>query len=297
MENQTITAFAEKRRTAGIPGLIHTGQKPQDKLRLSLRKTPFNLELERMGLPDEVKGLLAKLFEQREKSLASQYDIVFVYNKLKRCGSFWLDYNFSSRDDFLSHFGLPNGNTLGKWEVLIELFEKDTYVLLGDEVLSAMTREVSCYQEDSDERKKDYHQIFKDYTSQYSVFDVTNFYRVMNFHIHRRYIIPRTSVRTTDVDVHKKPKKTEPVGVVRIRKLGNASKEQSITPRLEKDFVVETVQCGGCKKRDQTITQQEIDKSLAAKYILALEQIVVSKLGEDALPKKGRPKFVENYEK
>ncbi len=296
MEAQVYTAFAEKRRSAGIPGIVHSDQKPQDKLKLSLRRTPFTLELSKMKLPSEVKDLLAELFRQREKGLSYKYESVFVFNKLKTCGSFWLDYKFNSLDDFLSHYDLPNGKTLGMWELLVSLFEKETFLLIGDEALSYMTLQVSIYQDNSDERKKDYSTIFRDYCSQYSVYDKVNFYRVVNFHVHRRYVVP-TAKPHEDIDVHKRAKKIEPVGVVRVRRIGKASSGQTITPHLQRDFVTVNVQCGGCKQRDATISAQEKEKQDAATYILALEQIVIEKLGNSALPKKGRPKFVENYEK
>src|SRR3989344_2852744 len=133
------------------------------KIRLRLRVMDFAQELT-TSLPKDIgklHGLMVKARQDRNESI---YRLVSVRNRLHLADeNFWERFNFRSEAEYIVHFGLPDGSTLARWTVMATLFDKPTFVLLGEEVLAYMLQAIVDYQDDTDERKKDYQSIFDAY--------------------------------------------------------------------------------------------------------------------------------------
>ncbi len=281
-----ITALAERYGDDQV-GVVLADTPIKAKLHLSLRFVKFETEMQRMSLPNDIKTLLEALLEEREKELEHKYQMVFIFSQLQQKGSFWQDFNYNSIDELLASLDLPNGKTLGMWEILVRLFDKETFMLVGDEALSYMTFQISQHQKnDVDQRKRDYQAIFDAYCASYTVFDKPTFYKTVNRYVNKHYVMKVVS-KFDDKDIDKTPTKNEPPGVRRVRIIRPIKEgvAQSIEPRLKNDFAIETNQCKGCRERDTKLNELQ-------EYSLALEQIIIEKIGESSLPSIGRPKFL-----
>jgi hypothetical protein len=159
---------------------------------------------------------LHQLLQIREAGFQAKYDAVFAFIKLKREGVFWFDFGFNSLDELLVHLDLPNGSTLGVWEVLVRLFDRDTFLLVGPDILGYMTLLVSKYQPDLNNKLLDYEQIFNNYCKTHQAFDKKEFEKILHGYINRKYI---ESSGTKVGDIHKRPSKQTPVGVHEVRVL------------------------------------------------------------------------------
>ena len=146
-----ITALADRLKGEKF-GVVLSDTLNMAKLHLSLRFVKFETEMRRMNLPQDVKTLLEALLVEREKELEHKYQMVFIFSQLQQKGSFWQDFGYNSIDELLASLDLPNGKTLGMWEILVRLFDKETFMLVGDEALSYMTFQISQHQKDIDQK-------------------------------------------------------------------------------------------------------------------------------------------------
>jgi hypothetical protein len=255
------------------------------KLHLKLRTLRFESELQRMKLPQDTHDLLNYLVRLREETLRNKYDTVFAFTTLKSHGSFWTDFGYSSLDHMLSELDLHNGQTLGMWEVLVHLFDRDTFLLVGDDTLYYMTRTVGEYQTAVDKKKEDYQNIFDAYCAKYLVFDKVDFRATVNMYVNRRYVRRNSSIRVADVA--KRPSQpTQAKGTVRIQSVKPVSgSPQMFGPELKYDFEVKHIRCSGCVQKEQQL-------KAALFHIHRLETLIKSVGAAAQLP--ARPKILDN---
>lgn len=122
-----------------------------EKIKLRLRKMSFAREVS--SLPGDILELHKLLIKYRSNRNSDIYMIVSVWNKLRVYDKFWISLNFTSEEEYLAYYGLPEGLTLASWTIMVNLFDRATFVLLGDQVLNYMIRAIGQYQSDTDERK------------------------------------------------------------------------------------------------------------------------------------------------
>lgn len=156
------------------------------KIQLQLRTMTFWKEL--APLPEEIARLHEMLIAARGRRNESIYQMVLVWNKLaSKHKNYWTAMHFASEPEYLAHYGLPDGTTLAQWTVMATLFDKDTFVLLGDEVLSFMMLAVGEFQTNAEIRKKDYGEIFNHYCREYESFYKAAFYDMVWKFVQNRY--------------------------------------------------------------------------------------------------------------
>jgi hypothetical protein len=158
---------------------------PRNKVRLHLRKIDFKKELEK--LPSDTRALIELLIQSRSKVNGGIYETVTIWNKLRSYDKYWINFQFKSETQFLAYYCLPDGATLAHWTILVELFDHDTFVLLGDEVLLYMMRWVGQHQTDVEQRKRDYQAIFERYCRINETFNRAAFYEVVRNYTTERY--------------------------------------------------------------------------------------------------------------
>lgn len=218
------------------------------RLKLQLRTLQFNTELQKMDLLDDIKGLIHQLLHFRRQSFEFKYEMVFILTKLRQKGSFWLDFGYNSLDELLIHLDLPNGTTLGMWEVLVRLFDKDTFLLVGDEVLGYMTRVIALHQPDSNIRKSDYQAIFDAYCTSYPTFDKKKFCDTIDRYTTKKYLLTEQygdDVRASRAGLRK--------GQGVLRGLSPVSDGAQEGPELIQDFSIRVLQCNGCQAREKAL--------------------------------------------
>ncbi|HLD63810.1 MAG: hypothetical protein A3C11_01185 [Candidatus Sungbacteria bacterium RIFCSPHIGHO2_02_FULL_49_12] len=156
------------------------------KLRLQLRMMSFRQELS--SLPQDAAELHKMLITARGKKNETIYQMVLIWNKLaSKHKNYWTAMHFASEPEYLAYYGLPDGNTLAQWTVMVNLFNRTTFVLLGDEALSFMMHAVGEFQTNAEMRKKDYGEIFDHYCREHESFDKTAFYDVVWKFVQNRY--------------------------------------------------------------------------------------------------------------
>lgn len=238
------------------------------RLRLQLRTLQFNAELSKMNLADDIRELIHYLLWCRRQSFEFKYEMVFIMSKLGQKGSFWLDFGFNSLDDLFIHLDLPNGTTLGMWEVLVRLFDKETFLLVGDEVLGYMTRVISLHQSDSNIRKSDYQAIFDAYCTSYPTFDKKSFIGTVDRYATKKYLLEAQygeEVKPSRAGLKK--------GQVAIRVLEPISQGRQEGPQLIHDFSIQVTQCSGCQSRDKALLSYNA-------HLAKLERIISQQGGD-----------------
>lgn len=241
-----------------------------NKIKLRLRRMTFEREIDH--LPADLMELHNLLATQRANQNENKYMMVAAWCKFKRYHQYWKSFHFQSEQEYLAYYDLPEGTTLGQWEVMVNLFDKTTFNLLGDVVLSWMIRLVAYYQSDTDERKKDYQAIFDQYCRIHEAFDKTTFFRTARNYVADKY-------EKYGVDGKKQPKKVEPLkpGTKKRRITRKAPKDQQYGPRIERDFDWRVEQCGSC-----TIKVRIIEDFII--YVEELKEVIRKQLGEKAIP-------------
>ncbi len=75
-----------------------------------------------------MKALHKMLIEGRRDRNASIYRMVSAWCKLQDVTDFWEQFGFQSEDAYLQYFGLPEGRLLGRWMVMVKLFDKPAFL-------------------------------------------------------------------------------------------------------------------------------------------------------------------------
>ncbi len=238
------------------------------RLKLQLRSLQFNTELQKMNLVGDVKELVQQLLWSRRQSFEFKYEMVFILTKLRQKGSFWLDFGFNSLDQLLIHLDLPNGTTLGMWEVLVRLFDKETFLLVGDEVLGYMTRVIALHQQDGNARKADYQAIFNAYCVSHPTFDKRSFVNTVDRYATKKYLLESQygeEVKASRAGLKK--------GQVVTRILESVGHDHQEGPELIHDFSIQVMSCSGCRTREKALLAYNA-------YLAKLERMIREQGGE-----------------
>jgi len=237
-----------------------------EKIKLQLRTTPIEKEIARQKFPKDLAERL-RIFEGRNETIMSEmYDMVLDFIDLSTRFEFWKEDGSGTLVEWLAKRNMPCGATLADREVLVRLFDKNTFVKAGHNALGEMTFLVTKYQPDSDLRRRDYEAIFDAYMKSNDAFDKKEFRRILNWYINTTYIEPSARPKG---DNTARPPKSEPKGASSKREVRPINEDE---PNGEKDYHIEPVLCGGCRVRDE--------------YIAALEAVITSELGAKRLPKR-----------
>lgn len=229
----------------------------QQKLRLRLRHMRFTQELSH--LPNDLRALHTLLLQNRSLRTETIYNLVCTYRKLSAIDPApWPTLGFHSDCEYLAYFDLPDGKTLAGWTVLVQLFEKETFLLLGLDVLNFMVRWVGKYQLSSDLRKADYQEIFNTYSATHpNGFDKESFYATIRSFVEKKYL---DNVQPAQLKISSG----------RLERITTISPNASSSPPpTDGDFAWPLRQCPQCKQKNQ-------DLSTLLSYISSLEETLES---------------------
>ncbi len=255
-------------------------QRPQlslrskNKLRLNLRKMDFHKELDSQ-LPSDITELVELLLQSRSRVNGATYEIVSVWNKLRKYDRYWVNLRFHSEAHFLAHYCLPDGSTLATWTGIVELFDRDTFILLGEEVLVYMMKYVSQYQSSSEERKKDYQTIFTSYCRRHDEFSRVEFFKEVRNFAAKKY----------------EEALAANAGLTHGEWLKKRSESKVITPHFgtanpTEDFFTDLPRNLKMRELRLLLNQNRSLLQDLATYAKKLEELVIGLVGEEKLPEK-----------
>jgi hypothetical protein len=221
----------------------------------------------------------------RNKSL---YNVVAGWCRLKRYENYWRSFHFDSEFAFLDYYGFPEEATLRQLEVIVNLFDRPTFILLGEKILSNLLLRVSKYQQDVDEKKRDYQAIFDRYCKNHEAFDKTTFNLTMRNYLEAKYAKPEDGkaddgkareewIRRKEEKKRKgKPDPFQP-GESKQRVIRKASGDQKYDPHVEHDFEWKTVYCTACKDKIAIIEDLLLQLKIC-------EDMICNHLGKGEVP-------------
>ena len=247
------------------------------KVKLRLRTMSFRREIG--SLPSDMRELHELLVEYRNKEHESTYMMVSVWNKLRIYEDFWKPFKFQNEAEYLAYYGLPDGATLAGWTVMVNLFDKPTFVLLGDAVLSFMMRMIGQHQPDTDARKRDYQEIFDRYCKVHDAFDKATFYDLIRRYITEAYENPRAQEAGMNREQWLRDREMQRREKTHRRVIKDAPNVQTFGPKIAHDFEWQEEQCPYCVSKITTIKAFQ-------EYTRLLEDIIQMKLGPDRLPQR-----------
>lgn len=254
-----------------------------EKIRLQLRTMAFAKELR--GLPSDMLKVHELLIVQRSERNANTYAMVAAWNKLRVHDRYWTTFHFTSEAEYLAYYGLPDGTTLAAWTVMVNLFDKPTFVLLGDEILSYMMRTVGEYQENTDERKNDYQTIFDRYCDLNDTFDKTAFYDMIRRYVVEKYEEPRAKAESISLEEYRKKRQADARGTTLRRQVVDVGIKgpdaHDNGPRVEQDFAWKRELCAACRDKLAIIEAWQ-------HYAEELEALIRKKMPRQRLPAKPR---------
>lgn len=247
------------------------------KLRLNIRRHNIEMELVKMHLPHDVKELMHLALEERRRGLEGRYNLVCIWVRAKNKGEFWRKFDCRTLDQLLARLELPNGKTIAMWEVLVRLFDKETFLLVGDEVLEYMTTLVSKYQKGAKQGLVAYQEIFDAYCAKHEAFDKNSFYKIVYWYVNTKYVSPKekqaaagggrsTTSHSLDRDPYRRP-------------AGEPSPGRGPQEARE-----DNQKCPHCENRKFVI-------KIAKEHVLRLETVIEQNLGKGYIPP--RPKVLD----
>ena len=254
-----------------------------EKVKLHLRTMTFQREVSL--LPKDLLELHNLFVTRRTGRNEDVYMLVMTWNKLRAYARFWTSFKFQSEAEYLAYYDLPDGTTLGSLTVMVELFDKPTFTLLGETVLNFMIRLVGEYQDDTDVRKKDYQSIFDRYCKFNENFDKTTFYGAVRHYVTEKYEKPKAEEAGVTREQWVRQKKAFLFGTSRQRVTHPAPEKQTFGPRVERDFEWQKRECSACVSKITIIKD-------ALRHIKKLEEVIQKQLGKDGVPK--RPLILQN---
>ena len=253
------------------------------KILLRLRVMSFAKEI--IDLPADMLEIHGLLVQKRANQNENTYMMVAAWNKLRVYEKYWTSFDFTSEGEYLAYYDLPDGTTLAGRTVMVNLFDRETFILLGDEVLSFMLRSVGQYQPDTDERKKDYQSIFDSYCAARDSFDKTDFYITVRNYVKRKYELPMAKNMGMTHEEWTKQGVTKQNGTTKRRKVVKTEAKQNFGPVLTHDFAWDEKTCSSCSEKSQII-------SVMSAHLEKLEAIITDNLGDNKLPE--RPKEIKD---
>ncbi|MBI3305473.1 hypothetical protein HYZ80_04085 [Candidatus Parcubacteria bacterium] len=246
------------------------------KIKLQLRVMSFHVELDK--LPASMLEVHKIFTSSRTNKNAETYKMVSAWQKLSRHERYWTTFQFQTEAEYLVYYDLPDGATLGRWYVLVSLFDRATFVLLGPDVLYFMTQVVMEYQSDTDTRKNDYQAIFDQYCRVHDSFDKAAFYKVMRGYVEEKY--PKRQAGTAgEGRENGRGRDVLRPGRQKERVVTHAPKGQKVGPTIEFDFAWKERRCPSCAAKITVIKAFQ-------EHALLLEGIIRKKLGSKHVPQR-----------
>lgn len=268
-------------RSSESMGITYADEK---KISLDLRRLRFESEVKQRGYPTTMEDAINRFIQVRADMIEGRYEQVMLYVYIQQFGSFWLDFGCKSLDEWLANLDMPTGSTLASREIMVRLFSRDTFILLGDEILGEMMYLVSRFQTDPEKKKTDYQNIFTAYCKMNQFFDKTEFRKIVNWYVNTTYA-HKAIAPPEDVKARPPREVSKGVSSVKVPRLVTEividemepiTQEETAPPLPESamDFVIEHRLCSGCRARDV--------------YIATLRRVVVDGLGASRLPERPR---------
>jgi hypothetical protein len=240
---------------------------PDGRIKLGVRTLKLEKEIAQMKLPRDVEEAARLTLQMRNDELEARYNKTLRFIHLQSLGDFCTVFGCKSTQEWLAQNDLSCGSALASQEILVRLFDKQTFMTVGDVMLDDMTFLVSKHQSDSELRKRDYQAIFDTYLKSNDTFDKVEFRKILYWYVNTTY---KPEGRDTK-DNTARPPRAEPKGWASQKK-PRPNESEASAAELPNDFEVETRPCA-CGWRE---------------YALELENIIRSELGAKRLP--ARPK-------
>lgn len=260
----------------------------QEKITLNLRKFRFEPEIKDAAYPSDLTESINRFIQLRADMIENRYEQVTLYIHMKQFGSFWEDFGCVSVDEWMAKLDLPGRDTLGMREIMVRLFSRETFLLVGDEILGEMIFLVSRFQTDPERKKADYQRIFDAYCKVNDSFDKTEFRKIVNWYVNTNYASKTIEVEDVKARPPRQLKKgvssvkvARPVSEIVVGEQEAQANEEALEPipdlpESTMDFVIEHRLCSGCRARDA--------------YIALLRRVIVDEVGLNRVPE--RPKNI-----
>lgn len=258
----------------------------QEKISLNLRKFRFEPEIKDAIYPKDLTESINRFIQLRADMIENRYEQVMLYIHMKQFGSFWEDFNCVSLDEWMAKLDLPGRETLSMREIMVRLFSRETFLLVGDEILGEMIFLVSKFQKDPEKKKVDYQRIFDAYCKMNDSFEKTQFRHTVNWYVNTNYA--SKTIKVEDVKARpprqlkkgiRETKVARPIseivmGLPETLAIEEDSEPVQDLPETTMDFVIEQTLCAGCRARDA--------------YIAQLRRVIVEGLGLNWVPERPR---------
>jgi hypothetical protein len=262
----------------------------KNNIRLRLRKVSFLRELEE--LPSNQKALVELLVQSQARINGGIYETVVIWSKLNQYDKYWTNFEprFSTEAQFLAHYNLPDGAMLHHWKVMVEVFDKATFILLGENAMMYMMRQIDQYQDNVDEKKRDYAAILATYSRTHDNFDRLAFFDGVRRYVIEKYEKPQAKAAGVQHKVWLQQKAKQANGKATRVKVVDAPKGQTVQPRVQSDFAWKQDECHYCSVKTDIIRD-------FIRYTQQLEAFAKAHAGEDQLPEKPESlKSLENLQ-
>jgi hypothetical protein len=270
-------------------------------VKLGLRTVKFEREIAAAETTADRSALAQELVQVRHDTHLAKYRAVIAWVRLRGTGSWWEDFKCGSAEEFLVRLDLPIGRTLALLESLVRLFSRETFLVVGPDLLGEMELKVTEKQADPELRIRDYAAIFANYTKEFGEFDQVQFRRHVHWYLYTAYPPPAPPVaplvRPFDPTMPP-PRAVENEWQVVRRRASRVNDDATITAQPSKLAHVEpgNVIVG--------LHREESRSSLREKYDMALHHVSmllhhVSMLERDlreaGLPVRARPSILKGY--
>lgn len=242
-----------------------------EKIKLRLRRMSFAREIS--SLSSDMLELHELIIVGRKSRNESVYMIVAAWNKIRSYEKYWQSFNFTSEPEYLAYYGLPDGTTLAGWTVMVNLFDKPTFVLLGEQVLAFMMRLIGYYEKDFDNRKRAYQAVFDSYCSINDSFDKNSFFDILRQFVRKNYEESLAQRQGTTVEQFRarrnaSVKRNKPA-THKSRLIVKTNGKQNFGPYISQDFDWKDESCPYCLPKVEII-------KVCKDYINKLEKMVRS---------------------
>jgi len=270
-------------------------------LGLGIREARIEKEIKVKGLLDsDHKALVKSLATWRRRSEESDYELVCLYVAASRQPKLWKEFGCKDVDSFFLLFDIPDGDTILKWKSLAELFDKETFILIGTDRLGAMERTRLRAQidilgrEDMERAKADYREIFRRYNEANREYEHRAFKNTWEAYFKEAYraepVAPPTMPEVEEAAPEKPQSKVRET-VARYPRSAPVPWEQQTEPKAETTTTRVPIKCRGCvglKKENDDLRAEKAalqarDAAWAARNA-QLEAIIAKKLGPKAVP-------------
>jgi hypothetical protein len=184
----TTVAF-DKGKGGGRGIRLLTEGDPGGNLTLGIRRHRIEEELRNSATASrDVRDIVDAMLARRHDTHLNHYENALDFIRLKGMGQFWSDLGYASFEDFVFALDLPTGRMLAIYEDMARTFSRETFLLVGPDLLGWMITEVLRFQVDRVKRAADYQAIFDNYCKLHSTFDQVEFRKSVAWYVNDRYV-------------------------------------------------------------------------------------------------------------